>query len=317
MEKMIRVTRSRVCPICDHASWCLIDKSGDVAICMRVSSNQPKQFKDGHVGYRHIISERGKYHEIKCERKEQVRPKVNVMEMATKFASHELAREKRVTTARQLGVSPSVLQRMMVGIGWDPWGAREFASFPCFDGEGVPIGIVMRYGDGKKLTWPGTSNSGVFVMSQWWRTESWIFVVEGGSDVAALGSYGITGIGRPSNIGGQDRVVRMLKRKGIYHKDIIVVGERDFKHHADLSPKIREIHNVDCEGCRLCAPGHVGAVFMADALRTPERRHAITRIAYPAKGCKDVREMLQAGILKDWLREIGVKKEHIVRMDDL
>ena len=49
----LRVSRSRRCPVCDHADWCLVSRDGTAAICPRVESSK----RIGDSGYLHRLKD--------------------------------------------------------------------------------------------------------------------------------------------------------------------------------------------------------------------------------------------------------------------
>ena len=57
-EKMPRVSKSNLCPICDKPDWCLAASDGSAAICARIDEGSVK--KCGDAGYLHILTDRPK-----------------------------------------------------------------------------------------------------------------------------------------------------------------------------------------------------------------------------------------------------------------
>lgn len=202
------------------------------------------------------------------------------------FAAKSAARV-RIEVAEELGVSIEALELLEVGAGWDHIG--PFSSWPARDVRWKPIGIVRRYADGKKLTETGGSNSGLFFRQQWWKDRGPVFLPEGGSDVAALLTMGLCAIGRPSNIGGIEKLIGLLSGKG--SRPIIVLGERDEKPEKRGQPKTKRSCPSWCVGCAHCFPGKYGAVKTADALSAALKREVYWRLIDDAK---DVRSWLNA-----------------------
>lgn len=280
----VRVTKGYPCPCCERPDWCAV--AGDVVKCMRVQSEREVQHTDGTIGWLHRLSE-----EVPPPPKprKKAKPVGDVSALASSMFKHSEAKRVRLDLADHLGVEEWALEDLRVGVGWDRWSDQpvEYSSFPSRDGRGTPIGIIRRYSDGKKLTYPGTRNSGVFVAEQWWIHPGPIFIPEGGSDVAALLSEGFPAIGRPSCCGGLDPVVSMIQRRA-YDRDVIIIGEQD------CCPDKRGKHECcpqNCEGCQHCWPGHYGAVRLKEMMQRRLRRHV--RVMFPPIEYKDVRSYIQ------------------------
>lgn len=296
-SQFVRVRKDRRCPRCDHDSWCMISEDGSVCLCMRVESQHPKSLKSGDIGWIHRLSENDP--KPVFERR-PVRKKIaDVTGLALEMASHREAERKRYEVAKQLGVSVQVLRDLWMGIWWDEWNKREVATFPSWGDDGTCRGIIMRYSSGKKLTVPGSSNSGCFITKTISTLPGPVFIVEGPTDVAAFASVNLCAIGRPSNVGGKDIIIGMIRRYKLESRSVIVVSELDFKEHHLLPEKVRAIHDADCQTCRLCAPGVFGAIETCKQL---EAIGVKARWAVPVEGCKDGREMMNRGRLEEWLK---------------
>jgi hypothetical protein len=61
VEQMVRVTRSRPCPICGHSDWCLVSPDASTAICPRTKEGSLKRC--GDAGYLHILEDRHNGHD--------------------------------------------------------------------------------------------------------------------------------------------------------------------------------------------------------------------------------------------------------------
>jgi len=209
-----------------------------------------------------------------------------------KMFKHSRAAQKRTDVARQLGVSVESLELLRVGIGWDSWNNMEFSSWPSRDEIGRCIGYVRRYSDGEKKTNSGGS-TGVFYTRQWFRHPGPIFIVEGGSDVAACETHGLSSIGRASNVCGEEWIRKMIRR----HRDrpVIVVGERDEKPEKRGGVKTCPLN---CPGCAWCWPGMFGMQKFAKEL-------AATGIMVP-EPYKDMRELLRAGGKDEFLQGLVI-----------
>ena len=282
MSEWKRVSRREPCPVCGKPDYCTRTVDGSAVRCMRVDSDKPSTAKDGTMGWVHVL----------CNPLPPVSPTKTVpkkpdwtRECRAMF-DHEKAHDKRCEIADMLKVSVESLELMRVGIGWDEWHGAEFSSWPSRDHNGRCIGYVRRYVDGAKRTNEGGS-TGVFYTSEWFSRPGPLWVVEGGSDVAACESAGLCAIGRASNTHGGEYVRRMVKQC-CPDKRVIVVGERD-----EVPEKRGRVPSctLNCRGCAFCWPGLFGAKKVAAELNT--------RWVMVPKPHKDMRELLTAGGL--WL----------------
>jgi hypothetical protein len=183
--------------------------------------------------------------------------------------------------ARQLGVSRDALTDLDVGFREDltkdedgDWvGTGTWVStWPEYDGQERLIGILRRYWDGEKRRIRG-SKSGLTIPGAWRKMEGPIYIVEGGSDVAAALTVGMCAIGRPSAAGGARYLAELLKDDT---REVIVLGESDLK----------------ADGLW---PGDPGP-FAAKLSRSLGRK---VRAKLPPKSCKDLREWVSGGCGKE------------------
>lgn len=199
---------------------------------------------------------------------------------------HELAHEMRCSLADKLGVSVESLEEMRVGYGKDEWNGAEFSAWPSRDADGVCIGFIRRYADGAKRTNSGGS-VGLFYAPGWCRHPGPVWIVEGGSDVAACESAGLCAIGRGSNTHGGESIKKMIQRD-CPTKRVIVVGERDeAPERRGMVPSC----TINCRGCSFCWPGLYGAKKVSGDI-------GAQWVLVP-RPYKDMRELLSAGGL--WL----------------
>lgn len=271
----IRVSRGEPCPVCSKSDYCTRTTDGNAVKCMRVESDVPDKGKLG--GWIHKMTDPLP---PKPEPK-KVEKKPDWTDECRKMYEHEKAHDKRCDVAEHLKVSVEALDLLRVGIGWDEWNGREFSSWPARDNDGRCIGYVRRYADGTKRTNQGGS-TGVFYAPTWYTHPGPVFIVEGGSDVAACETYNLNAIGRASNVHGGEWIKKMV-RQCCPEKLIVVVGERD------ESPARRgsvSSCSVNCRGCAYCWPGWFGMKKVADELGGKA-----VGVLVPA-GVKDMRELL-------------------------
>lgn len=275
----IRVSRADPCPICKRPDYCTRTTDGSAVKCMRVES---EKLASGNFG--------GWIHQMGSPLPPHPPPKAvekkpDWTHECRQMYEHEKAHEKRCIVAEQLRVSVESLDALKVGIGWDAWDGREFSSWPSRDNGGRCIGYVRRYADGTKRTNQGGS-TGVFYVPTWYTHSGPVFVVEGGSDVAACESYNLNAIGRASNVYGGQWIKKMI-RQCCPEKLVIVIGERDEQ------PSRRGMVSsctVNCRGCAYCWPGWFGMKKVADELGGRARGVLVP------PGVKDMRELLTSGM---------------------
>jgi len=245
----IRVRRSEPCPICDRPDYCTRTTDGTAVKCMRVESDKPAP---GNLG--------GWIHHLKDPlppkpEPKKVEKKPDWTAECRKMFEHERANDKRREVAELLKVSVGSLEALRVGVGWDAWNGQEFSSWPSRDDSGRCIGYVRRYADGSKRTNQG-GTTGVFYTPKWYTHPGPLFVVEGGSDVAACESNDLSAIGRASNVCGGHWIKKMIEKR-CPGRLVIVVGERDEDPGKRGTPTVPSC-TVDCKGCAFCWPGYFG-----------------------------------------------------------
>lgn len=282
MSKWKRVSKKEPCPICGKPDYCGRSVDGSAVRCMRVESESRSDGIDGSMAWLHRLSNPLP----PVPPPKPIEKKADWTKECRAMFDHEKAHDKRCDIADTLAVSVESLELMRVGIGWDSWNGAEFSSWPSRDHNGRCIGYVRRYTDGAKRTNEGGS-TGVFYTSEWFSRPGPLWVVEGGSDVAACESAGLCAIGRASNTHGGEYIRRMVKQC-CPDKRVIVVGERD-----EVPEKRGRVPSctLNCRGCAFCWPGLFGAKKVAAELNT--------RWVMVPKPYKDMRELLTAGGL--WL----------------
>ena len=264
--KWRRVTKDAPCGVCGKTSWCTVAEGA--AHCMRVESEKP-------------VESGGWIHAVEVVLPRLTRPVKRltpdeVESLVRGCERHPRAQAQRTSLARRLGVSVRSLERLHVGCGADKRSGLEFSSWPERDARGAFTGLVRRYADGVKKTYPGTSH-GLIYADDWRGDGRVVLVPEGGSDTAALLSLGLSAIGRPSNLGGVKLLTQLLKG---YRGCVVVLGEND--------QKARE--TCRCGVCNYCWPGRFGAVETAKKLQS--RGYRVWWCVLP--DAKDVRAWCEA-----------------------
>jgi len=190
--------------------------------------------------------------------------------------------------ATELGVAYWALDLLRVGYGSSA-DSGGYWTFPEKNHRGQIVGINRRFPDGGKYSLGGSKRALTY-SEDWIDWPGPVFVVEGGSDVAAGLTMGLCVVGRPSNVGGVDYLVKLLGP--VTGRRIVVLGERDRKQHEDLKPLARERHNPKCRCCAQCYPGQYGAMQVQAALTKRLSRRVERRM--PPDGAKDLRGWLNA-----------------------
>lgn len=282
----IRVSNHAPCGVCKKPDYCTRSTDGHVAHCMRVESDKAVESGGWIHKFDGVIAT-----PLDMLNRTAKPPRIGPDEcrkLASRMFNCDGAQSKRTLMSESLGVWSQSLYFLGVGVGHDP-GGSEFSSFPSKDQNGRIIGIVRRYHDGTKKTYPGTTN-GLFYTDTWNTLGSPVLIVEGASDVAACITAGVGAIGRPSNTGGMKYLVPLLR--GCEH-EIIVVGERDRK-----SP----CRNLRCRGCSYCWPGQFGAKTVSEQLSGRLGRRI--KWLLPPSPHKDVRAVLIAGAIDRWITDM-------------
>lgn len=234
LDDFLRVSRSRLCPVCRKPDWCLVSK-GDPrnpreAICSRIASDRPC----GAAGWLHILDssafvEAAKQHTA-AERPLQEPPAIDFPAIAEQFRQ-AMTDAKASYLAESLGVSEDSLRRLHVGwasgdslrrVGTN---CRDLGAwaFPMFDAQRNAIGVRLRSESGFKFSVVG-SKQGVFYPCET-PCGTTLLLPEGPTDTAALMDLGFSAIGRPNClVGGKilGKVIRNLKPRLV-----VVVADGD------------------------------------------------------------------------------------------
>jgi len=198
-----------VCPICSKPDYCLMSDDGLACICTRISAGSVKQC--GSAGYLHIL-EKGKFKGKKFTPKE--RPDINWFNLM-KMYEDKLRKSLEVL---EIGLKEETLKQFCIG-----WDGQAF-TFPMRDETTRPIGIQIRFKDGKKMTIKG-SQAGLF-MPNMLVIEDILAITEGLSDAATLTEMGVPAIGRFNCNSGGEMIVNYAKWLP-KTPHIVLVGDND------------------------------------------------------------------------------------------
>ena len=242
MGRMKRVNKANPCPACGKDSWCLYDENS--TLCMRNSAGRLHLLKSGEQGWWHDVREGDPKRAYPPPQKEPVVPKIDAEAMMRAWIRCTKPMDIN-DHADELGVKPSSL--IDVGVRWA--GIHRAWAWPMRDASGKTCGIRLRSQEGRKWSVAG-SKSGVFLPST--APQRTAYIVEGPSDLCAILSMNLWGIGRPSCSGGTDEINATIKRLGIREAVIIAdndedktIGGRTYNPGADGGMRLSE---------RLCVP---------------------------------------------------------------
>lgn len=281
-RRQYRATRTTPCPVCGHTSgWCLVCPAG--CLCPR-SDGTGASGKFGEYGYLHLT---GQLTELPPTPKPKPAPKPGDWRGMAEKAWHDGATRLHLLS-EEIGVSVPSLEHLRVGWShvYKAWTVPEYN-----EGHEV-LGLSLRFPGGKKLFVRG-GRRGLTYPKDWFeRAEEsgMVYVVEGASDVAASMDAGWSAIGRPSNVGGLQFLVPMVRRLPL-RVEVVIVGEHDRRPHHTLNETAQRRHRDDCTGCELCWPGLHGAKTIFRGLR--KATACRIEVVLPEDG-KDVRSMLTA-----------------------
>lgn len=269
MATWVRVTSSERCPICGKGDFCGRSADGLSVTCMRVESSKPCPGRMG--GWFHQLDNALPRIEFTSLAKKE-KPVIDWDDVANQMFNSPKSADTRTALSSSLGVNVGALSELGVGSGWDDYRSLPFSSWPERDASGKVLGIVRRYADGSKKTMRYSTHGIYFAQPVMRMRNGPVFVVEGGSDTAALLSLGVNVIGKPSNLGGVGQIVALARTISRYMR-FIVIGENDQKPDGAW-------------------PGKQGAVATAERL-TEELKRKAEWVLPPAK---DVRA---------WLNSVG------------
>ncbi|HUW10726.1 MAG TPA: hypothetical protein VM537_13425 [Anaerolineae bacterium] len=285
--KLERVTRGSPCQICGKPDYCcVLDR---YYWCMRVESDRPHR----KGGWLHPKDADALVEPYSPPPKKTPDWKYRLKWAEVAFSAAEAGASLIHGLAAELGVSSASLTSLGVGYS-DHLGGSPCWTFPERNSRGWIVGIQRRLVspmDGRgKLCCVG-SRRGLTFAPNWAAGNGPIYLVEGGTDTAAMMTMGLSAIGRPSNVGGVNILARMLRRRR--DRRVVVVGERDRKPQERVvlsSP----LHDAKCPGCQLCWPGLYGMKATALELTKRLRRHI--EVMMPPCGAKDVRDWFSSAV---------------------
>jgi putative DNA primase/helicase len=240
-------SRSRPCPLCEGIDGCSIGDDG-LIMCRRRQGPQVGFVCLGPAGQDPQWTLYRREGDPKLEDNDRPArvspngqsstPEIDWRARADRFAQN-LTPERARELASVLGLPVAVLSEMPF-LGFCDNGPHKDDSgkalgpcwtFPEFNSSGNVIGLMCRYLNGEKKAWPG-GKRGLSVPLRWLERDGPILIPEGPSDVLALTALGLPAVGRPSNTGGIDHLVELLRDVPV-DRPIVILGERDAKDNGD------------------------------------------------------------------------------------
>ena len=204
-----RVTRSRPCPVCGKADWCVHVEGG--TICPRTESRH----RAGDAGWFHPDGEARRIHEFRSWR--IPREGDDHGDQADRCFNAFNAGPARVALAARLEVGVAALERLRVGwnVGLEAW------TFPMRDARGRIVGIQHRScADGKKRVVKG-HRAGIFEPSNLDVSDRELVICEGASDTAAALTLGLEAIGIFSSGATRREIAARVRRHRPRHAVIV------------------------------------------------------------------------------------------------
>jgi hypothetical protein len=275
-EKMLRVSKNSLCPVCGKPDWCLVAEDDSAAICQRIQESSVKQC--GDAGWLHVLSYRHNRplrHKHCANRRLSLATalsKQHLMDFVNLSQQYQrwLTADKLGSLSASLGVSTTSLKRLCTG--WD----GEAYTFPMSDTEGQIIGIRRRFPDGRKLSVAGCKN-GLFIPIDLLGSEP-LLITEGPTDCASALDLGFEAIARPNC---NSKVAMTVKySKG---RSVVVISDGD-------------------------TAGRNGTDRLINGLIL----HCFSvKVIYPPSGIKDLRQWLWAGLNVETFKGIIEKTKAI------
>lgn len=286
-----RANKERPCEVCGSGTKGCSVTHDDRRYCRGEprNSDEWRFLKEDDAGFKHYrrITENRRSIQNVGRRQDSVSNAQRDWPSLARRYVEEFTREKREELAKILKL-PTEAFSALPFIGFDSQEACW--TFPEVDPSNQIIGLSRRFRDGSKKSMKGGSR-GLTLPSDFEakKAEGPLFVVEGPSDVLAGIHAGLPCVGRPSNSGGRDLLMALVR--GTPGQQIIVLGENDKKPNGDWPGKAAQ-----------SLAGNLSRVLGAEVLW-----------ALPPDGSKDIRAWLTDTEMDDtpW-RDRGKKLQRLL-----
>jgi hypothetical protein len=279
--KWLNVTKANPCPICGRFDWCSIHPDGTLVHCKKIKEGSFKTSEK--IGWLHRLADKpADWKPVRAKpadtAKEKAAKALELQALCHKYYADTSLNNLR-WLAKDLGVS--VLSLMALNVCMDR--AGKCFVFPERDHRGALVGANRRFKDGSKKAIGGYGR-GLTYADDWNDYSGPIYIVEGGSDVAAGLTLGLRIIGRPSCLGGTADLAKLI---GPIVSDtrIIILAEDDEKDRTKLTN-----HKATCKMCTQCWPGKAGAVQLS--MELSKRFNRLVQWTFLPCGVKDLRKWL-------------------------
>jgi phage/plasmid primase-like uncharacterized protein len=209
-EKMLRVSKSRPCPVCGKPDWCLRAEDDLSAICSRIEDGSIRRC--GEAGWLHVYK-KCPYRKVRIFSRRITVKNRDFSHQASQYVNN-LTAMRLTMIARQLHVSPESLKRLQIG-----WNGFAY-TFPMSDTNGRITGIRKRFTNGSKGAVKG-SQIGLFIPAGL-KSEGFLLVCEGPTDTAASLDLGYDAVGRPNCNSGNPILTKIVR-----NRDVIIIADND------------------------------------------------------------------------------------------
>lgn len=294
MSDWRNVSKSEVCPICGHDSWCSLSNDGIVCVCRRTPSERPTKSGNGWI---HFLKERSAPVAEGPRRYGSVPPSALASGVSTEvdvdaYFGKLSTGNDQVRLSRHLMRELSLPSELFLALDvrWDK--EKRAAAFPMRDGEGKIVGIRYRQlKTGRKWALKGGHDGIFFIPEMLNATGDELFVCEGPTDLLAAVACGrINAVARSSCMTGLNHLRTLIRR--YRYNTVTIAADRD-------EPKTRPDGST-------WLPGQEGAAKLANDLGIATRIILPPEVSAPNDTrIKDLRDWYAfGGMTEDWLTQV-------------
>lgn len=217
-SKFKRVSKRSPCAVCGKPDWCMTafgsGGTPTASLCKRTTSGA----KWGEAGFLHVHDGdewRSAHRDLGYVA--EIRTPRSFHTSAERCHEHALRDGTLHRASGDLGVSVDALERLQCG-SWN-----NALTFPMRDETMDVVGVRTRWANGSKKSFKGSRNA-LFIPRRTGFDEV-VYVVEGPTDTAAILSWGLPAIGRPSCQAG-DSTLRAVLR-AMRPQRVVFVSDQD------------------------------------------------------------------------------------------